>query len=73
MIASTPVGFTPLASDERVCPPFIKGQRNSIWVKTTTLSEEAIKQEAIQTMAACYGIEITDIVVYTGDQFILEK
>jgi len=67
---TTDVGFTPKESVLDVTPPIRQGVRNSVWVKTPSNDNEEIKEAARNKMMTCYGIEISDITVFDGNQFI---
>ena len=67
---TTDVGFTPQKDVLDVTPPIRMGVRNSVWVKTPSDDKEEIKEAARNKMMTCYGIEISDITVFDGNQFI---
>jgi len=49
------VSFMPKESCERVRPPIIAGQRDSIWVYP--IKGHKLKSLALAKIKACYGIE----------------
>jgi len=66
----TDVGFTPL-NDCNANPPFKKGIRSSVFVKTNTRNETEIEKAARNKIWTCYGLKIKDVIVYDGSTFTL--
>ena len=66
---NTQVSFMPLEDDSNVQPVFLKGKRDSIWVRTLSADQAEIAEAAKRKVRECYGIEVSDVIVCDGCQF----
>ena len=67
---NTMVGFTPLQNKENIKPPMDTEVHDSVWVKTPMNDPEQIIEAAKNKLAACYGGEYTNFIVYDGNQYL---
>ena len=63
----TMVGFVP-TKDVAVCPSIVAGKPTSVWVTTRTRDHGEIEQSAKSKLLGCYGLDISSVDVYDGNQ-----